>query len=171
MSNIPATPADGNFRADLVSAIADPSAPKLTELDAVSTVKASCYFTKDGVAMTIDQATITDERLCSTQVFGQPGTKTFSLSLTGIDNTNTEFEATDNELVDALVEGSEWFLVLRRGKPYDEAYAVDDKVTVVPFKVGVKQAVPPEANSLIRSTWSAFITADVETDVAVVAGP
>lgn len=171
MSNIPSTPSDGNIKTVLVSAIADPTAPTVAELTGASVEDISCYLTKDGFALTVDQATITDERLCSTQVFGKPGTKTYGLTLTGIDNTNSEFEATDNVLVDTLVEGASMFLVRRRGKAFDEPIEAGDKVTVIPFDVGVKQDVAPESNSVIRSTWTQFVSGDVETDVAVVAGP
>lgn len=171
MSNIPSTPSDGNIKTILVPAIANPAAPTVAELTGASVEDISCYLTKDGFALTVDQATITDERLCSTQVFGKPGTKTYGLTLTGIDNTNTAFATTDNVLVDTLVEGASMYLARRRGKPFDTAIKAADKVTVIPFDVGVKQDVPPEANSVIRSTWTQFVSGDVETDVAVVAGP
>lgn len=170
MADIPSTPSDGNVKTVLVPAIADTAAPKLTELNAAGAVDISCYLTPDGFALTVDQATITDERLCSTETYGKPGRKTYGLSLTGIDNTNSDVEATDNELVDTLVEGSQQYLVRRRGKPFDEPFAVGDKVTVIPFQPGVKQDVAPEANSVIRSTWTSFVTGAVQVEVAVVAG-
>jgi hypothetical protein len=168
MADVPSTPADGNLATWLVAAIANSAAPSLaTDLAAPDDI--SCYLTPDGFALTVEQATITDERLCSTETFGQPGRKTYGLSLTGIDNTNSANEATDNVLVDTLVEGTDMFLVRRRGVPFDQALAVGDKVTVIPFKPGVKQDVPMEANSVLRSTWTAFVTASVEVEVAVVA--
>lgn len=168
MVDVPSTPADGNVATWLVPAIADTAAPSLaTDLAAPDDV--SCYLTPDGFAVTVDQATITDERLCSTETFGQPGRKTYGLSLTGIDNTNSANEATDNVLVDTLVEGTDMFLVRRRGVPFDQPLAIGDKVTVIPFKPGVKQDVPMEANSVLRSTWTGFITGSVQTEVAIVA--
>lgn len=169
MADIPSTPSDGNVATWLVPTIANPAAPTVTELNAG--VDVSCYLTKDGFALTVDQATITDERLCSTEVFAQPGSKTYSLSITGIDNTNSSNEATFNELVDTLVEGTSQYLVRRRGIPFDTAFAATtQKVTVIPFKAGVKQDVPPEANSVTRSTWTGFVTGPVRTEVAVAAG-
>lgn len=169
MADVPSTPSDGNVKTTIVTAIADTSAPKLTELNAVSSKDVSCYLTPDGFALTLEQATITDERLCSTETYGQPGRKTYGLALTGIDNTNSASE-TDNDLVDALVEGTQLYLVRRRGVPFDDAWATGDKVTVIPFKPGVKMDVAPEANSVIRSTWQAFVTGQVQVEVAVVAG-
>ena len=167
MADIPSTPSDGNVATWLVPSIADPKAPKLSELNAG--VDVSCYLTPDGFALTVDQATITDERLCSTESFGQPGRKTYSLTLQGIDNTNSANEATHNELVDTLVEGTNMFLVRRRGVPFDDAFAAGDKVTVIPFKPGVKQDVAPEANSVIRSSWTGFVSGSVQVEVAVAA--
>lgn len=171
MADIPSTPADGNIKTVLVTTLADTGAPKLTELTGGTVTDISCYLTPGGFALTTDQATITDERECSTEVFGQPGRKTYSLALTGIDNTNSANEGDSNELVDALVEGQQVYAVRRRGKAFDEAFATGDKVTVIPFKAGVKSEVAAEANSVLRSVWASFITGGVEVDVAVVAGP
>lgn len=169
MADIPSTPSDGNIKTILVPTIADPSAPTVTELTAAGVKDVSCYLTPDGFALTVDQATISDERLCSTETYGKPGRKTYGLTLTGIDNTNSDDEA-DNDLVDTLVEGTQQYLVRRRGLPFDDAVATGDKVTVIPFQAGVKQDVAPEANSVIRSTWQCFVTGQVQVEVAVVAG-
>lgn len=169
MADIPSTPADGNIRTVICTAIADTTAPTTTELNAVTTVDISCYLTPGGFALSGDQATIADPRECSTQEFGKPGRKTYGLSVTGIDNTNSANATTDNELVDIMTEGTQLYAVRRRGKAFDAAWAADDKVTVVPFQVGEKQEVAADANSVLRSMWPCFITGAVQTDVAVVA--
>lgn len=168
MAEIPSTPADGNVATWIVPAIANTAAPSLAT-DLASPDDISCYLTNDGFALSVDQATTTDERECSTEVFGQPGSKTWSLSLTGIDNTNSANATTDNLLVDTLVEGTQLYLVRRRGKSYTTPLAVGDKVTIIPFKAGVKQPVPHERNSVIRSTWTCFVTGTVQPEKAVVA--
>lgn len=167
MVDIPSTPFDGNMAVWLVPAIANPAAPTVAEITAGTDI--SCYLTPDGYAPTAEQATITDERLCSTETFGQPGRKTRGLALTGIDNTNSTHQTTFNELVDTLVEGTEMFVVRRRGIPYETAIAAAQKVSVLPIKPGMKQDVPPEANSVTRSTWPTFVTGTGHDDVAVVA--
>lgn len=169
VSNIPSTPADGNVKTVLAVAVADRTAPTLTEANAVTSVDISCYLTSGGFALTSDQATIADERECTTQVYGQPGRKTKGLTITGIDNTNTALEALYNKLVETLVEGEEIVALRRRGKAFDLPFVAADKVTVIPFKPGEKAEVAPEANSVQRSTWPCFITGDVETDVEIVA--
>lgn len=155
--DIPSTPADGNVKVSLLTEMAG-AAPTLAELNAATTVDISCYLTPDGFAFTPEQATISDERLCSTQTFQKPGRKSFTLALTGIDNTNSpEYEADYNEMADTLTEGAHRVAIYRAGLPYDDAYAAGQKVRVIPFSVGMKQELPPEANSVIRSTWNAFV--------------
>jgi hypothetical protein len=171
MADIPSTPSDGNVATWLVPAIANTEAPTVAELTGAGVVDISCYLTPDGFALTVDQATITDERLCSTETYGKPGRKTYGLTLTGIDNTNSPDEDTANELVDTLVEGAGQYLVRRRGIAFDTPAAAGQKVTVIPFQPGVKQDVAPEANSVIRSTWTSFVTGSVQPEVEVVAGP
>jgi hypothetical protein len=168
MTDIPSTPADGTIRTVICTAIADTTAPDVDELNAGTTKDISCYLVPGGFDLGMDQATTADERECSTDVFGQPGRKTPSLSITGIDNTNSANEATYNDLVDILTEGTQLYAVRRRGVAYDTAWAVDDTVTVIPFKPGEKQEVAAEANSVTRSMWPCFVTGAVQTDVAVV---
>lgn len=170
MVDIPSTPADGNIRTLLVAALANPAAPTVAELTAGTVVDISCYLTAGGFALTTDQATIADERECSTEVFGQPGRKTYGLTLTGIDNTNSPNADDANEMVDALIEGAELYVVRRRGKAHSAVVIATDKVTVIPIKSGVKTEVASEANSVLRSMWNAFVTGSVHVEVAVAAG-
>lgn len=169
-SNIPSTPADGNIRTVLVPAIADITAPTLTEISAASAVHVSCYFTRGGFALTVDEQVIADERECDTIVRQAPGTVNPSLEITGIDNTNTEFAADANELAEALERGSYWYAVRRRGKPFDEDFEAGDVVSVTAFRVGVRREVPAEANSVLRSAWTCFVD-QFQPQVEVAAGP
>ena len=170
MVQIPSTPADGNTAVWFVPAIADPSTPSLSDLSAESVVDLSCYLTGDGLNLTSDQATITDERLCSTQTFEVPGRKTNTAEITYIDNTNSPHETDSNEAAETLVEGASGYIVTRRGVPYEEAIAADQKVSVWPIQAGAQREVPPEANSVIRTIQKLFVTADVHQKVAVAAG-
>ncbi len=170
MADIPSTPADGNIKTLLVQAIADTSAPTVTELTAATVVDISCYLTSGGFSLSTDQATISDERECSTEVFGQPGRKTYTLTLTGIDNTNSANEDDSNAMVEALIEGAELYVVRRRGKTFSTDIAAGDKVTVLPIKAGVKTEVASEANSVLRSLWNIFLTGSVQVEVPAVAG-
>lgn len=153
---VPATPADGNVKVAIATVIAG-LAPTVAEL--ADSVDISCYLTPDGFNYSVDQATITDDRLCSTESFAAPGRKTATFSLTGIDNTNvTEYEAEYNEMADVLEEGATRYAVSRYGLPFDEPFAAGQKVRLIPFRVGVKTEMAPEANSMLRSTWAAFVS-------------
>jgi hypothetical protein len=169
MADIPATPADGNVRAVLVTAIADTAAPKTaTELNAVSTVDISCYLTGDGFTPSLSEQVISDERMCSTQTYEQPGRSQYGLEVVYIDNTNSPTMATDNKAKDTLVPGSSQFLVVRRGKAFNAAFVVGDKVTVYPIKPGKYNELPGEANSVLKIGQKLFVTGEVKTSVTTV---
>lgn len=165
---IPSTPAEGNVKTVYVPAIADMTAPTVAEVTAVSAADLSCYHTSGGFAFSGDQATITDERECSTTTANKPGRKSYSLSITAIDNTNSALEATYNLAVETLVEGQTLFAIRRRGKDFSTPLVAGEKVTVIKFAPGMKQEVPVESNSVQRSTWPCFVEA-VETDVEIAA--
>lgn len=167
MTDIPSTPADGTRTIIWVPAIADTLAPKLTEIDAVTKVDLSCYLTEWTPSK--EQATISDERICTTQVLGRPGRKTPGLTLSVIDNTNSANETDANEAVETLKEGTEGFFIERVGVPYEEPFAVGQKVNVYPAQCGEGSILPPEANSVTRRSIPQFITANVRSDVALVA--
>jgi len=168
-SNVPSTPADGNIKTVLVPAVADLTAPTVAELTAEGAIDISCYLTRGGFALTVDQQPITDERECDTIVRQAPGTVNPSLEITGIDNTNTEFAATANELAEALAENSTWVAVRRRGKAFDDDFEADDVVSVTSFRAGIRREVPAESNSVLRSAWTAFVDG-FEPVAEVVAG-
>ena len=166
MSNIPATPSDGNQLVLSVATFADMKAPKVTEAG-VGSADLSCYAT--ALEVGLDQASITDERLCTVDVFEQPGRKTHSLSITAIDNTNSPDEELFNLAVDTLVEGAVMDILIRRGKAFDVPLAAGDTVRIYRIKVGAKVDVPHEANSTIKSTWKLFIISSPALDVKMAA--
>lgn len=160
MTEIPSTPADGNTKVVWVPTLADYTKPTADELTAQTAVDISCYLTGDGWSPTSEQATIPDSRLCSRQEFGRPGRKTPGLSVTVVDNTNTD---DPNAAIEALLEGTEGYYVERRGIPYEEPFAAEQKIRVFPARCGEHQPVAPEANSVFRTTIPQFISADVKT--------
>ncbi|GAA3699149.1 hypothetical protein GCM10022377_10210 [Zhihengliuella alba] len=162
MAEIPSTPADGNVRVVFVPTIADPTAPTVTELGAGTAVDLSCYITGGGLAATVDEQSIADERLCSVQVFEQPGRSSNSLELTYIDNTNSPNAATDNKAVDTLVRGTTGYVVIRRGIAYEDAFAASQKVRVYPTEAGAYRPNAPEANSVLTATTKMFVTGEVK---------
>lgn len=169
-TNIPATPADGNVQTVLVPEVADINAITVAEATAATAVDISCYLTAGGFALTLDQQTITDERECDTITRRAPGRSSASLELTVIDNTNSTHEATANEAVEALVEGSSWVVIRRRGKAHTVALASGDRPSFVGrLTIGKRREVPSEANSVLRSAISAFV-GEFSTESEIVAG-
>lgn len=170
MSNIPSTPLDGNFKVVVAPTIALITAPKVTELSGGTAKDISCYLTGSGWNLSIDQASISDERLCDTFTAEQPGRKSVSLELTYIDNTNSANATTFNDAASALVEGTTVHLVTRGGKPFNGAFtATTDKVNVFKAVAGVATPLAPEANSVQRVTQKFFVQ-DYALNVAVAAG-
>ena len=169
MAEIPSTPADGNVAVWLVPAIADTSAPKMTELAAGSIVDISCYLTSDGYTASLDEQVISDERLCSTQTYENKGRSQRTLEVKYIDNTNSPQEAEYNKAKATLVPGAAQYIVVRRGKAFDTAVATGYKVTISPIVPGEYREEPPEANSVLKISQKLFITGKTESSVAVAA--
>src|SRR5699024_4618535 len=143
-ANIPSTPADGNIKTILVPEVALLSAPTVAEATAESGVDISCYLTRGGFALTVDQQVITDERECDRIVRQNAGSLNVSLEITGIDNTNTEFAETANELADLMEQGTRLVAIRRRGKAFENDIEADDVVSVTRFNVGARREVPAE---------------------------
>lgn len=159
MTEIPSTPADGNTLVLLIPTFANPDAPKLTET--ASAVDISCYLTATGWKPSLAEQVATDERLCSTEVFEQPGRSTNSLEVEYIDNTNSENDATFNVAKETLVPRAPMFVLIRTGKPYETPLALADKVKIYPIKPGQHNELPPEANSVLKIGQKLFVTGPV----------
>ena len=162
MADVPSTPADGNVKTVFVPAIAVLSAPTVTELEAGTDL--SCYLTGDGWTPGLDEQTITDERMCDTQTYEQPGSYTRSLSVKYVENPT---DSTNNAAYTTLAPGTKGYLAQRRGVPYDQAWAADDKVDIWPTTMGQYDKQPPERNSTLKVAQKAFITAAVRQDATV----
>ena len=167
-TNIPSTPADGNIKTVLVPEVALLSAPTVAEATAESGVDISCYLTRGGFALTVDEQVINDERECDRITRQNAGQMNVSLEITGIDNTNTEFADTANALADAMVRGETLVAIRRRGKAFEDELAAEDVVSTTRFRVGARREVPAEANSVLRSVWTAFVTGH-EPDATITA--
>ena len=168
-ADIPSTPADGNVLIKLVPAIADTSAPKLTELNVAGAVDISCYLTGGGYKPSLSEQVINDERLCTTQTYEQKGRSQRGLEVEYIDNTNSPNASTFNKAKETLVPGTTQFLVVRTGLPYSTALAVGQKVTVYPVTAGEYNDMPPEANSVLKTGQKLFVTGQVKIAVSTVA--
>ncbi|MCO0632709.1 hypothetical protein NGH33_01805 [Micrococcus yunnanensis] len=164
-TEIPSTPADGNQLVIDVPAIADIDNPTVAELTAASVEDLSCYLTGDGWSPSKEQASIPDERLCSTETFERPGRKTRGLEVTYIDNTNSPYEAEFNKAVDTLAEGTDHYIVTRRGVLYEQPIKAGQVVEIWPVTAGEQREVPNEANSVTRTVQKLFVRGPVRRAV------
>jgi hypothetical protein len=160
-------PSDGTLRIDYVPAIANTAAPTITELTAVGAQELACYITGDGWQPTGEQAVITDQRLCATQDFEQPGRKTKTLTIVYVHN---PADPSNNEAYTTLEEGVTGYLVARYGVPRAQAWAAGDIVDVWPVTAGEPFKNFNGANSVHTATQRMFVTGPVARD-AVVAAP
>jgi hypothetical protein len=167
--DIPSTPADGNVLVKIVPTIADTDSPTLAELNVAGAVDISCYLTGGGWKPSLSEQVITDERLCTTQTYEQKGRSQRGLEVEYIDNTNSPNATTFNKAKDTLVPGSEHYLVVRTGLPYDTALAATQKVTIYPVTAGEYNDMPPEANSVLKTGQKLFVTGQVKISVPVAA--
>ena len=164
MADVPSTPADGNVKVAFVPTLADPSAPTVTELTAVGVIDLSCYLTADGWTPGLDEQVVSDERLCSTQTFEQPGRSSRTLGIKYVENPTS---ATDNKAYTTLEPGTSGFLVQRRGVAHSGAFAASDKVDVWPGTAGKYDPQPPEANSVLKVAQKWFVTGTVQQGASV----
>lgn len=161
--------ADGNVKVTWVPTIADPAEPTTTELNAVGAVDLTCYLTPDGFAPTTEQASVNDDRLCSTETFELPGRTTNTLMLTYIYRAQ-DTVGTDNKAFTTLKDGTTGYIVARWGADYEDVYAADDVVNVTPVTAGVQMEMPAEANSTLKINQKLFVRGAMQRQVAVVAG-
>jgi hypothetical protein len=165
-ADIPSTPADGNVKIAFVPTLADPTAPTTAELTGVGVIDLSCYLTSDGWTPGLDEQVISDDRLCSVQTFEQPGRSSRTLAIKYVENPGS---ATDNKAFDTLAPGTQGYLVERRGKDKDTAFAAADVVNVWPGTAGQYDPQPPEANSVLKVAQKWFVTGTVVIGATVAA--
>ena len=160
-------PSDGTLRIDFVPGpIANLTAPTVAALSAVGAQPLAGYITGDGFAPSGEQATVSDERIATTQTFEQPGRKTKSLQVTYVHNPADE---ANNEAYLTLAEGVKGFIVTRFGVPRETAYAAGDIVDIWPITAGEPMKQWNGANSVHTATQKLFVTGDVVTDAVVAA--
>jgi hypothetical protein len=159
---------NGTMLAIFVTAIANPAVPKLTEINAVSSIDLSCYLTGEGLNTDTTENTIEDPRLCSKQVYEARGDFTDTMELTYVFNLDSP---ADDEARIGLPAGTRGFIVLRWAVDSDVAMATGDLVDVYPVELGVQRKNTPTRNGVHKITQKPFVIGAVQRDVAVVAGP
>jgi hypothetical protein len=165
----PGVASDGMVKVAFVAALANAAAPTVTELTAATSVDLSCYLTKDGFQPGGEAQAVTDERLCSKQVFEDFGTVTYT-----IDNLVYIYDPQDaagdsNKAYAAMPVGTSGWIVAGWGKDAEEAWAAADVVDVYPVKLGPQIKQAPESNSKLKVQQKPYVTGSLEQDVVLAA--
>lgn len=155
-------PADGMIRVAFAATLTA-SAPAATALTAGTDL--TYYLTADGFSPSVDQATVTDDRLGDAQTFEVPGR--YSFKLDKIRYTYNTVSGDDAARI-ALVAGTTGFIAVRWGIAAGTAWTAAQKVDVWPVTLGQPVKLPPTANSVLHIEQAVFVTNTVVTDVAVV---
>jgi hypothetical protein len=120
-----ATKVQGNTSVYVVQTVANMAAPDLSsEINAGSSVIVSCYLYGDINPTVTTNKGEAPRRLCTTQVFQQFGNTTYEVpDLQYVYDPQAASSTTDNKALASLTEGSEVFLVIRRGMAAQTAAA------------------------------------------------
>lgn len=161
-------PAAGSLKVLWVPAIADTTAPKLTELAASGAFDATCYFTRDGFADSTTSTPIEDDRLCTIQSYKATGTLATDLQVTYAGDPQNA-TPTDNKAYAGWKRNTDGFFVARWGLLFSQALAIGDVVDVYPVTCDEQIKLPPEANSILKIRQDMLLSGDVQRDVELVA--
>ena len=159
--------ADASLRVWVVTTIANTAAPTVAEINAGTTIDATCYLT-NGFSPDASVATISDDRLCLAQILEDKGATTWSISeLEYVFDVQTP-ASVSNTLYAGLPENASVYIVARYGMNVDTAAAAGQKVDVFPVKMGPPVKLPPERNTKGRVKQKPFVNGVVQRDVALV---
>ncbi|MET0417529.1 MAG: hypothetical protein ABW022_16065, partial [Actinoplanes sp.] len=136
---------NGTVAAIFIETMLNFNVPKLTEINAGSSLDLSCYLSELETDAT--ENTIEDPRLCARQVFEAPGDFSNSLGLTYVFNPG---EPTENEAMLALPRGTTGFIVIRWAIDAEEPFAIGDIVDVYKVRMGFQKKVNPTRNAMHR---------------------
>lgn len=138
---------DGNTKCTFVPAVTSLSGPTVAELEAVGIVECETSITADGLSIGIEQGAVTGDTLASTQTFSGPGRTAASIALTFFrDNTTLA-----DRMWSVMTNGTEGYLVVRRGLSYTTPYAADQKVSIYTVTCGEPSELAPEAETYDRA--------------------
>lgn len=158
------TAADGNGLVLFVPAIADPTAPTVTELTAVGVIPLTYGLAPDGFDHQTSVATITVGRYTLAQALELDGVITDTVVLKYV------WQGTEDDVVrTALTPGTRGYVVKRLAVPNGTPVAAEQLVTIIPVQASIQTDVPPTANTELMKQQKLNITGVVQRDKAVVA--
>lgn len=133
-----ATKAQGNTSVTVAQTVTTSGPLLATEIDAATSVDVSCFLYAGGAGTSSQSKGTAPDRLCSTDSFEQFGRTTYTVSdLSYVYDPQGAPEDPANAARTALTEGSDVWLVVRRGKSaQDDPYAVGDLVDLWHVRLG-----------------------------------
>lgn len=160
----------GNESVLFVATIADPLEPTVAELTAVTAVNVSCYVT--GFAPAGTQESAEDQRLCSEQVFEDPGDVAISIdNIEYVYSPQASAPATDNKAYELLKKDWVGWAVDRRGlNARTQAFAIGQIVDLYPVRLGEQFRMPLDPGAQggkFRITQKPFVTGPYYYDSVV----
>lgn len=157
-------PADGNVRIAFITTYVSGT---LLAATATAGVDLSCYFTADGFNRGLNEATVTDDRLCTTQSGEDPGRYSETLETIYVYDQQNAVPSS-NLAYTTLPRGTKGFIVVRYGLAYTAAWAASQKVDVIAVTAGKQMKNSPAPNEKLKISQKLFIPAGgVDTDIAL----
>ena len=148
----PSVPVDGMLNITWVATLADPNAPKLTEIAAVSSFNMTCYLTKDGSFKdAAEQAKFIDARACTTEEWDMLGATKRSLeNLVYVYTPQAALAAPTNAAFEKLAPGGVGYFIVRRAVAYETALAIGQFVSVWGVILGSRHEVGDTTNAVFK---------------------
>lgn len=152
---------EGNTKVAWVTTISNIAAPTVAELTAGTDL--SELLTKDGLSTPGSQNMVDSSTLADTFDAQRVGSWGGGISLTGFR------DAASDTFWDLAVYGTEGFLVVRRGIPYDTAWTAGQDVEVYPAEMHEPAPNNTAANEEVRSTLAMAVTSQPNKRAVVAA--
>jgi hypothetical protein len=154
-----ATPVLGNLKVAVLDTVATTTAPDLSsEIGAAGTVDISCFIRNWNVEISTNTGTA-PPRVCTTLDLPQSGRSSMSpIELRYIyDPQDADDSSDENTLKAKLVEGTELFVVVRKGIPYATAFTAGDAVETYKVRVGRQNRVTSGDDDLAEFEISQYL--------------
>lgn len=160
---------DGTVRADWVPTIADPKAPKLTELSGTGVLALTPRLTRAGLNGfgTPETADVPADDLSKMTEPNEAGTYTLASPTLQLRKMKLDEEDT---VYDGLTYRTRGYIVVRRWVPWATAYATGDIVDVIPAMCGMRRNLDAAQNEKAKYEVPIKVWDDPQFGVLVVAG-
>ncbi len=150
-----ATPLNGTVKVAVLNTVANLAAPDLSdEIGAVSTLDISCFIRDWNPAFETGEGQA-PKRLCTTLVLPVEGNTTLSaIPLAYVYDPQAATSTDDNKARLKLTQGSEFYIVVRKGLPYTTAFAASQYVETIKVRCG--------RQNYVRSSDDEYAEAEIQ---------